>query len=78
MSTKTTVNWWHQAAELNDRQSENLNGGSGFVSVSILGGLNSVEINKSDGVQVSLTAKHGTLRYSRYHNHHGYDDKFFF
>ena len=78
MSTKTTVNWWHQAAELNDRQSENLNGGSGFLSVSILGGLNSVEINKSDGVQVGLTTKLGTFQYRRYRDHHGHFSKFFF
>ena len=78
MSTKTTVNWWHQAAELNDRQSENINGGSGFLSVSVIGGLNSVEINKADGDQLNLTARHGTLSYRRYRNHHGYSSNFFF
>ena len=59
MTTKTTVNWWHQATKLNDNQSESINGGSGFSSVSISGGLSNVEINKADGDRIKLTAKLG-------------------
>jgi hypothetical protein len=78
MTTKTTVNWWHQASELDDRQSENLNGGSGFASVSISGGLGAVEINKSNGAQINLISKHGTLQYRSYRNRHGYSSHYFF
>ena len=78
MTTKTTVNWWHRATELNDHQSENLNGGSGFMSVSILGGLNTVEINKDNGERIKLTAKLGTLQYRRYRDHHGYSSNYFY
>ena len=78
MTTKTTVNWWHQAPELNDHQSENLNGGSGFMSVSISGGLDNVEINKGNGERINLTAKHGTLQYRSYRNRHGYSSHYFY
>jgi hypothetical protein len=78
MTTKTTVNWWYQASELDDHQSENLNGGSGFLSVSISGGLGAVQINKSNGDQVNLSSKHGTLQYRSYRNHHGCSSHYFY
>ena len=78
MTTKTTVNWWHQATKLNDHQSENLNGGSGFASVSISGGLSTVEINKSNGDQLNLISKYGTLQYRSYRNRHGYSSHYFY
>ncbi len=78
MNTKTTVNWWHQASELDDRQSEKLNGGSGFTSVSISGGLDAVEINRSNGAQIYLRSKNGTLQYRSYRNCHGYSSHYFF
>jgi hypothetical protein len=78
MTTKTTINWWHQAPELDDNQSENLNGGSGFASVSISGGLGNVEINKSDGARISLKSEHGKLQYRSFRSHRGYSNHYFF
>ena len=78
MTTKTTVSWWHQASELDDRQSENINGGSDFASVSITGGLGTVEINKSNGAQINLSSKSGTLKYRSYRNRHGYSSHYFY
>ena len=77
-TNKTTVNWWREAATLNDRQSEKLNGGSGFSSVSISGGLGAVEINKSNGAQINLTSEHGKLQYRSYRKTNGYSDHYFF
>lgn len=78
MTTKTTVSWWHQAPELNDRQSEKLNGGSAFTSISISGGISQVQINKSNGEQVILTSQHSTLRYRRYRNFNGSSSNYFY
>ena len=72
MTTKTTVNWWHHAPEVDERQSENLNGGSGLASISISGGLSALQINSSNGAQINLSSEHGTIKYSSYRNRHGY------
>jgi hypothetical protein len=77
-TNKTTVTWWHEATTLNDRQSEKLNGGSGFLSVAVNGGLGAVEINKSNGAQINLIAEHGKLQYRSYRNRHGYSNHYFF
>lgn len=77
MNTKTTVNWWHQASELNDNQSEHLNGGSGLTSISISGGLGAIQINSSNGAQINLSSKNSTLKYRSYHNRHGYCSHYF-
>jgi hypothetical protein len=78
MTTKTTINWWHQAPDLNDHQSENINGGSGFTSISIAGGVSVVQINSSDGAQINLGSKHGILQYRSYRNRHGYSSHYFY
>lgn len=78
MTTKTTVNWWHQASELNDHQSENLNGGSGLASIFISGGLGALQINSANGAQINVTSEHGTLKYSGFRNRHGYRSHYIF
>lgn len=72
MTTKTTVNWWHHAPEIDEQRSEELNGGSGFASIFVSGGLGALQINSSDGAQINLRAEHGTIKYRSYRNHHGF------
>jgi hypothetical protein len=80
MTTKMTIDWWHQAPELNDRKSENLNGGSNYASISvgISGGLGPVQINSSEGAQINLNHKNSTVRYRGYHSRHGYSSHYFY
>jgi hypothetical protein len=80
MTTKMTINWWRQTSELNDHQSENLNGGSNYTSISvgISGELGPVQINSSNGAQINLNSKNSTVRYRGYHSYHGYHSHYFY
>jgi hypothetical protein len=80
MTTKIKIDWWHQAPELNDRQSENLNGGSDCAafSVGISGGIGAIQINDSNGAQINLNSKHSPVRYRGYHIHNGCRSHYFY
>jgi hypothetical protein len=68
MTTKTTINWWDQASELNDHQSENLNGGRYDQSVSVEYG--PLHVNFGD-------RKHFTIKSPKYIGHHNPHVHFF-
>ena len=80
MTTKMTINWWHQVPEINDHQAEHLNGGSSYASfdVGISGGIGAVQINSSNGAQINLNSKHSTVRYRGYHSRNGFHSHYFY
>jgi hypothetical protein len=73
MTIKTTVKMWSKVTPIDDRQSENLNGGqhtSLYVGVS--GGTGGLQINGVDGAQINLHPKDGNVKYRHsYYSYHG-------
>ncbi len=57
---KLTVKSWDEITEIDESQSQNLNGGgysSQYIGVSISGGVGSLQVNGGNGTQINLLPK---------------------
>jgi hypothetical protein len=64
---KMTVTLWAEITEIDENQSENLNGGNGHFNLYIAGGIGSVQQNGNDGLQVNVLSKGYAPRGCGYH-----------